>query len=72
MVGSYRCTLAVFGGIQPSSLRALDTTHSLLVYVSIWIYLITNYGKETTIETISMYVWDVVPFYSMIYESNIV
>ncbi|KAI9566286.1 hypothetical protein HD554DRAFT_2174488 [Boletus coccyginus] len=30
----------------------LDTTHSLLVYASIWIYLITNYGDETKIDTI--------------------
>ncbi|KAF8131404.1 hypothetical protein EV363DRAFT_1329929 [Boletus edulis] len=30
----------------------LDTTHSLLVYTSIWIYLITNYGDVTKIDTI--------------------
>ncbi|KAF8551111.1 hypothetical protein OG21DRAFT_1487267 [Imleria badia] len=30
----------------------LDTTHSLLVYASIWIYLITNYGNVTKIDTI--------------------
>ncbi|KAH0825985.1 hypothetical protein J3R83DRAFT_7580 [Lanmaoa asiatica] len=33
----------------------LDTTHSLLVYTSIWICLITNYGDEMKIDTISMY-----------------
>ncbi|KAN0073696.1 hypothetical protein V8E55_012173 [Tylopilus felleus] len=30
----------------------LDTVHSLLVYASIWIYLITNYGDETKIDVI--------------------
>ncbi|KAF8131820.1 hypothetical protein EV363DRAFT_1260358 [Boletus edulis] len=30
----------------------LDVMHSLLVYTSIWIYLITYYGNETKIDTI--------------------
>jgi len=30
----------------------LDTTHSLLVYTSVWIEIITNYGDEATIDTI--------------------
>ncbi|KAH0825984.1 hypothetical protein J3R83DRAFT_7579 [Lanmaoa asiatica] len=32
----------------------LDTTHSLLVYTSIWICLITNYGDKMKIDTISI------------------
>ncbi|KAF8551109.1 hypothetical protein OG21DRAFT_1513229 [Imleria badia] len=30
----------------------LDTMHSLLIYTSVWIYLITNYGNERMIDTI--------------------
>ncbi|KAG9309788.1 hypothetical protein JVU11DRAFT_10163 [Chiua virens] len=31
---------------------ALDTIHSVLVYGSIWVYLITNFGDETKIDAI--------------------
>lgn len=30
--------------------------HSLLIYTSIWIYLVTNYGDERILDTIPMYV----------------
>lgn len=57
MVSPRRWALALSVSVQ-SPLRTLDTTHSLLVYTSIWIYLITNYGDEMKIDTIPMYVCD--------------
>lgn len=48
-----------------SSFRMLDTTHSLLIYASIWVSLITNYGNKMAIDMVPMYVCGVVPFYTM-------
>lgn len=69
VVGPRRCALALEARAQVPSPRTLDTTHSLLVYTSIWIYLITNFGDKAKIDTISVCVcnFDV---YSIPYEKR--
>lgn len=55
MVGSCHCHLLHRPVLKLLSVRMLDTVHSLLIFSSIWIYLITRYGSnETMIDIIPM------------------
>lgn len=57
--------------LNQNYVRFLDTTHSALVYASIWISLIYNYGNELATDNIPMYVCDAVHFYTMAHGTNI-